>query len=144
MARPRFSLITTAHQWSPTSCMTKPARLLLGSGVVAGTSRDEACDEGAEQDFAAAAGVVHELEEAEVQRQLVLRDAAVRAQPGAQQGPEALHGVDVDLAEAVPVLVAGVFTSGVADRLVPVAPGGQARVDVVFVAVDEGALSDCA
>jgi len=67
-------------------------RLLSGFGVVAGTSRDQGCDEGAEQGFAASARVVHELEEAEVKRQLVLRDAAVRSQPGAQQRPEALCG----------------------------------------------------
>ena len=65
-------------------------RLLLGSGVVAGVSRDQAGDEGAEQGFAAPARVVHELEEAERERQLVLREAPVRAQPGAQQRPEAL------------------------------------------------------
>ncbi len=45
-------------------------------------SRDQAGDQGTEQGFAAPASVVHELEEAEVKRQLVLRDAAVRAQPG--------------------------------------------------------------
>jgi hypothetical protein len=59
--------------------------LLLGSGVVGGTSRDQACDEGTEQGFAAPARVVHDLEEAEIQGQLVLRDAPVRAQPRAQQ-----------------------------------------------------------
>ena len=80
-----------------------------------------------------------ELEEAEVERQLLLRDAAVRAQPGAQQRPEALDGVDVDLAEAVAVLIARVLAPGVADRLVPVAPVVQAGVDVVLVGVDEGA-----
>ena len=116
--------------------------LLLGSGVVTGTSRDQASDEGSEQGFAAPARVVHELEEAEVQGQLVLRDPPVRAQPGAQQGPETLHRGDVHLAEAVPVLVAGLFAAGVADRLVPVAPGCQARGDVVFVGVDEGAAGD--
>jgi len=57
--------------------------LLLGSGVVTGPSRNQACDKGAEQGFAASARVVHELEEAEIERQLVLRDAPVRAQPGA-------------------------------------------------------------
>jgi len=31
----------------------------------------------------------------------------MRTQPGAQQRPKSFHGVDVDLAEAVPVLVAG-------------------------------------
>jgi hypothetical protein len=61
-----------------------PERLLLGSGVVTGQSCNQACDEGAEQGFAASAGVVHELEEAEIERQLVLRDAPMRAKPGAQ------------------------------------------------------------
>src|SRR5215212_10692255 len=82
--------------------------LLSGSGVVKGTSRHQGGDKGSEQGFAAAAEVVHDLEEAEVERQLVLRDAPVRPQPGAQQRPEAFHGVDVDLAVAVAVLVAGV------------------------------------
>jgi len=56
---------------------------LSGSGVVAGTSRDQAGDEGVKQGFAASARVVHELKEAEINGQLVLRDARVRAQPGA-------------------------------------------------------------
>src|SRR3954469_11117257 len=41
-----------------------------------------------------------------VERQLLLRDAPVRPQPGAQQRPDPLHRVDVDLAEPVAVLVA--------------------------------------
>src|SRR5687767_2259124 len=48
----------------------------------------------------------------------------------------------MDLAEAVAVLVAGVFTAGVAHGLVPVAPGFQAGVDVVLVRVDERPLGD--
>jgi len=52
-----------------------------------GLSRDQAGDQGTEQGFAAPASVVHELEEAEVERQLVLREAAVRAQPGAELTP---------------------------------------------------------
>src|SRR3954468_20430189 len=99
-------------------------------------------DEGAEQSLAPAASVVDELEEAEVERQLLLRDAPVRAQPGAQQGPEALGRVDVDLAEAVPVVVPCVLAAGVADRLVAVAPVLQTRVDVVLVGVHQGALGD--
>jgi hypothetical protein len=35
-------------------------------------------DKFAEQGFAAAAGVMHELEETEIERQLLLRDAAMR------------------------------------------------------------------
>jgi len=53
--------------------------------VLAGVSRDQAGDEGAEQGFAAPARVVHGLEETGIERQLVLREAPVRVQPGAQQ-----------------------------------------------------------
>jgi len=55
-------------------------------------SRDQAGDEGTEQGFAASACVVHELKEAKIERQLVLRDAPVRAEPGAQQRAEPLCG----------------------------------------------------
>jgi len=55
----------------------------LGSGVVVNSSRNQAGDQRAEQGFAASPCIVHELEEAEVERQLVLRDAPMRAQPGA-------------------------------------------------------------
>ncbi len=116
--------------------------LLLGSGVVTAASCNQTRNQGAEQGFATSASVMNELEEAEVERQLVLRDAPVRAQPGAQQRPETLDGVDVDLAKPVAILVAGVFTSGVADRLVPVAPDWQAGIDAVFVRVDESVMGD--
>src|SRR4051812_12803663 len=49
-------------------------RLLSGFRVVAGPSGDEARDEGAEESFAPAAHVMYELEEAEIERQLLLRD----------------------------------------------------------------------
>src|SRR3954453_17078988 len=96
--------------------------LFSGSGVLDGSpSGHQGSDELAEEDPAAAAGVVHELEESEVERQLLLRDAAVRPQPGAQQRPDPLHGVDVHLAEAVAVVIPSVLAPRVADRLVPVA-----------------------
>src|SRR5215213_1033937 len=110
-----------------------------GGGAV---SCNQACDKGAEQGSPTPARVVDELEEAEIERQLVLREAPVRAEPGAQQGPEPFHGVDVHLAEAVPVLVAGILTPGMAGCLVLIAPGGQAGVDAILVGVDEGALSN--
>ena len=47
-----------------------------------GASHDQSRDEGAEESFAPAPGVVHELEEAEIQRQLLLRDTPVWPQPG--------------------------------------------------------------
>src|SRR3954466_9694588 len=52
-------------------------------GCWGGESCDQGSDKGAEQGFAAAACVVHELEEAEIEWQLVLRETAVRSQPGA-------------------------------------------------------------
>ncbi len=82
----------------------------MGSGVVS-SSRNQAGDEGAQQGFATSASVVYELEEAEVEWQLVLRDAPMRAKPGAQQRPEAFDRVDVHLAKAVAVLVAGILTA---------------------------------
>ena len=88
--------------------------------VIIGLS-DQARDEGAEQSLAPAAGVVDELEEAEIAGQLLLRDTPVRAEPGAQQGPEALGRVDVDLAKPVAIVIARVLAAGVADRLVAVA-----------------------
>src|SRR4051795_4439536 len=78
-----------------------------------GASRHQGGDELAEEGPAAAAGVVHELEEGEGERQLLLRDAAVRSQPGAQQRPDPLHGVDVDLAEPVAVVIPRVLAPGV-------------------------------
>ena len=57
----------------------------VGSCRVSGwwdCSGDESSHEGAEQGLAAPACVMHELEEAEVERQLVLRDPTVWSQPG--------------------------------------------------------------
>src|SRR5688500_20328366 len=83
-----------------------------------------------------------ELDEAEIGRQLLLRDAAVRPQPGTQQRPEALGRVDVDLAEAVAILVAGVLAPSVADGLVPVAPVLQAGVSAGRVGMRRRAIGD--
>src|SRR3954451_516151 len=100
------------------SARGRPARVIFAEADMAGTLFSgsgvlSSCDQGrhqlAEEGFAPAAGVVHELEEAQVQRQLFLRDAAVRPKPGAQQRPEALHRVDVHLAEAIAVLVARIL-----------------------------------
>ncbi len=57
---------------------------------------------------------MHELKETQVERQFFLRDPAMGPQPGAQQRPEAFGGVDVDLMEAITIIVAGIFASAVA------------------------------
>src|SRR5215207_2366722 len=113
---------------------------LVGFRGVGPGSCDQGGGERTEQGFAATACVVHELEEPERERQLVLRETPVRAEPGAQERPEPLDGVDVHLAKAIPVLIAGIFAAPVADRFVLIAPGGQAGVDAILVGMDEGAL----
>src|SRR5215213_9758720 len=55
---------------------------LIGFRGDGGTSHDQSRDEGAKESFASAPGVMHELEEAEIQRQLLLRDTPVWPQPG--------------------------------------------------------------
>src|SRR3954467_12511896 len=56
---------------------------LVGLRGDGGTSHDQSRDEGAKESFASASGVVHELEEAEIERQLLRRDAPGWPQPGA-------------------------------------------------------------
>ena len=63
-------------------------------------------------------------------------------EPGAQQRPESFDGIDVNLAEAIAVVIARVFAVGVADGLVSVAPVFQTSIDVVLVGMDQGALGD--
>src|SRR5919205_127362 len=111
-------------------------------GCWAGRSCDQSGDECTEQGFAAATCVVHDLEEAEIERQLVLRETAVRPQPGAQQRPEAFERVDVHISEPVAVLVACILTPGMADHFVLIAPGWQAGVDTILVGVDERAFGN--
>ena len=59
---------------------------------------------------------MHELKKAQVERQFLLRDPPMGAQPRAWLGPETFGGVDVDLVKTVSIVVAGVFPSSVADR----------------------------
>src|SRR3954463_15303146 len=90
----RSSSLTSPPNPAPTSRREILRRNVQGSCWLAGCwsgSYDQGGNECGEQGFAATACVVHELEEAEVVRQLLLRDPAVRAQPGAQQG-SLLHG----------------------------------------------------
>ncbi len=114
----------------------------MGFGVVIGGSCDQGSDEGAEQSLSPSSGVVDELEKSEIGGQLLLRDTAMRTEPGAHPGPEALNGIDVDFAEAIAVLIPRILTPTLADRLVPVAPGRQAGIDGVFVGMDERARRD--
>src|SRR4051812_7032246 len=61
------------------------SRLILGFGVLDLVSGDQCANQGAQKRFASLAGVMNELEEPEVDGEFLLRNATVRAQPGAQQ-----------------------------------------------------------
>src|SRR4051812_3071203 len=63
-------------------------------------------------------------------------------EPGAEQRPEPLEGVDMHLAEPIPVVVPGVLARSMADRLVIVAPLDQPAVDVILVRVNRSTLGD--
>ena len=60
-------------------------RLILGFGVLDLVSGDQCVNQGAQECLAPLAGVMNELEEPEVDGEFLLRNAAMRAQPGAQQ-----------------------------------------------------------
>ena len=66
----------------------------------------------------------------------------MRAQPGTQQRPEALDGVDVNLVEAIAIVVASILPVGVIDCFVVKAPLRHAGVDGILIGVDEGAGSN--
>jgi hypothetical protein len=66
----------------------------------------------------------------------------VRPQPGAQQRPNAFHGIDVDFAEAVAILVARILAPTMVDGLVAEAPLQQPIINRVLVGVDQAAESN--
>src|SRR5260221_14004184 len=59
----------------------------------------------------------------------------MRAKPRSQQGPKTFHRVDVNFIQAIPVVIASVFTLTVTDALMFVTPLLQPAVDVVFIGV---------
>ncbi len=79
---------------------------------------------------------MHELKEAQVQRQFLLREAAMRSQPGTEQRPKALHRVDMNFVEAIPVLVTGVFTPAMTHGMMIKALVLQRVIEGVFIGMD--------
>src|SRR5262245_15323332 len=87
--------------------------LLLDSRVFT----DQQLHERTQQRFASLADVVHKLEEPQVEREFLLGNAPMRAQPTPQERPEAFHGVYVHFAKAVPVFISGKLASPMVDTL---------------------------
>src|SRR5512135_2423878 len=128
------------------SSRTKVACSRACSWIVFGSSGIPGCYKEAEHclqhRLATPSEVVHELEETQVDRQLLLRDPTMRAEPRPQQGPEPFPGVDVDLAEPVAIIITGELPGGVTDRAMGVAPFREPVVDVVLVGVDHTSRCD--
>src|SRR5512147_947603 len=78
---------------------------------------------------------MHELKESQVNGQLFLREAPMRAQPRAQQRPKAFQGVDMDLMETVTILVTGIFSTAVAHALVQIPPLRQGIINHILVRI---------
>jgi hypothetical protein len=83
-----------------------------------------------------------ELEEGKIVGPLLLRDAPMRPQPGAQQRPNTFHGVDVDFAEAIAIFVSRILALAMVDGLVAEAPLRQSALNRVLVGVNQAAEGD--
>ena len=74
------------------------------------------------QRFASFSGIVHKLEETEVERKFVLRNAPMGAQPAPQQRPETLHRIHMDFTKAVSIFISGVLAPSMVHTLMIVSP----------------------
>src|SRR5499427_10266375 len=112
--------------------------LLLDSRVL----RDQELNECRKQRFASLADVVHELEESQVDREFLLGNTPMRAQPTPQERPKAFHRVDVHFAHAVAIVIAGKLASPVVDTLMAVTPGLQTGIHAVLICIHTGPWHD--
>src|SRR5215813_504591 len=129
-SRPDFSTKTgaaiAASRYAP-----KWFSLLLDSRGL----RDQELNEYRKQRFASLADVVHELEESQVDREFLLGNSSMRAQPTPQERPKAFHRVDVHFAHAVAIVIAGKLASPVVDTLMAVTPGLQTGINAVRICI---------
>jgi len=57
----------------------------------------------------------------------------MRAKPRTQQGPKTCHRIDMNLAEAIFILITGIFGLSMIDGFMDIAPGFQLVVNGVFI-----------
>jgi hypothetical protein len=106
-----------------------PGSLLLDSKVF----RDQELKERRKQRFASLADVVHELEASQGDREFLVGNAPMRAQPTPQERPKAFHRVDVHFAQAVAIVSAGQLASPVVATLMAVTPRLQTGINAVRI-----------
>jgi hypothetical protein len=97
--------------------------------------REQELKQASQQCFATLSHIVNTLKKPQIERQIVLRDAAMRPKPRPEQGPKAFHGIDMHCVKALPVVIPSVFPLAMPDALRLVAPLCQATLEVVFVCV---------
>ncbi len=117
------------------------ARLAFGSSRTPGWCDQEA-DQRPQVAFATVPDIVDEFKESQIRWQALLRDSSARTKPTPQQRPKSFEGVDVDLTEPVSVIITGVLTRAMADRVMSVAPLGESTVDVTLIGVDDASLGN--
>ena len=89
------------------------------------------------QRFASFSGIVHKLEETEVQGEFLLGNAPMGAQPAPQERPKPFHGIHMDFTQAVAIFISGVLTSSMVDTLMIVAPSTQTCINTVFICINK-------
>src|SRR5262249_15332917 len=88
------------------------------------------------------ADIVHKLEETQVEREFLLCNAPMRAQPTAQQRPEAFHGIHMDFTKTVAIFISSELASSVVDTLMVVAPGLQTGINAVLIRINKRTWND--
>ncbi len=79
---------------------------------------------------------MNKLEKTQVERQLLLRNPPVRAQPRTQERPQAFDRIDMDFVKAIAIFISGIFPLTVIDCLVAIAPLDEPPIDRLFIRVD--------
>src|SRR2546430_268252 len=102
--------------------LLQDVRLILDSRVLC----DQQLNERMKQRFAPFSDIVHKLEETEVEREFLLGNAPMGAQPTPQQRPEALHRIHMDFTKAVTIFISGVLALSMVHTLMLVSPCTQA------------------
>ena len=85
---------------------------------------------------------MHKFEEAQVEREFLLRNTPMRTKPTAQQRPEALHRIHMYFTKSVAIFISGEFTPSMIDTLMLVSLDIQASINAVFVCINKRTWRD--
>src|SRR5712691_8808060 len=89
------------------------------------------------QRFASLSDVVHKLKETEVQREFLLGNAPMRAQPTPQERPEPFHRIHMHFTQAVAIFISGILAPSMVDTLMIISPYTQAGINAVLIRINK-------